>query len=170
MPAWDVCAQPGRIPLAHHRARLGPIADRALIAQRIEALAQQLRAGWRASSYRVALQADDFVWGSNAVALNQAIMLLQAYRLTGQRDDLSAAQIGARLRTGRNPIGDPFVTGYGAVTPQHPHHRPSQVDQVAAPVPGLLVGGAQPVQQDKKQCADGYPVGLAAKLSKTNDE
>jgi endoglucanase len=163
VPAWDDVRGLAWISLAHHRARLAPIADRVLIARRIETLAQQLRAGWRASSYRLAMQPDDFVWGSNAVALNQAIMLLQAYRLTGQRDNLRAAQSALDYVLGRNPTGYSYVTGYGALAPRHPHHRPSQADQVVAPVPGLLVGGAQAGQQDRKECADAYPSALPAK-------
>jgi endoglucanase len=31
----------------------------------------------------------------------------------------------------------------------HPHHRISEADKVAAPFPGMLVGGPNPGQQDK---------------------
>jgi len=61
---------------------------------------------------------------------------------------------------GRNPTGYSYVTGYGAMTPQHPHHRISNGDGVKAPVPGMLVGGPNPGQED--QCS-GYPSALAAK-------
>jgi len=30
----------------------------------------------------------------------------------------------------------------------HPHHRPSVSDNIAEPVPGMLVGGPNPAQQD----------------------
>ncbi len=50
---------------------------------------------------------------------------------------------------GRNPTGYSFVTGFGEKTPLHPHHRISQSDTVAAPVPGMLVGGPHAWQQDK---------------------
>lgn len=163
VPAWDDVRSLAWISLAQHRARLAPIADRALIARRIEQLAEQLRTAWRTSGYRVAMQAGDFVWGSNAVALNQAIMLLQAYRMDGRRDDLRAAQSALDYVLGRNPTGYSFVTGHGTLTPRHPHHRPSQADGIDAPVPGLLVGGAQPGQEDKKNCGDAYPSDLPAK-------
>jgi endoglucanase len=45
-----------------------------------------------------------------------------------------------------------FVTGFGTVSPLHPHHRPSEADGIAAPVPGWLVGGPNPGQQDRKGC------------------
>jgi hypothetical protein len=50
---------------------------------------------------------------------------------------------------GRNPTGYSYVTGYGAKTPQFPHHRPSSADGITEPVPGLLVGGPNPKQEDK---------------------
>jgi endoglucanase len=40
-----------------------------------------------------------------------------------------------------------------------PHHRPSSADTIAAPIPGLLVGGPNPSQQDR---CKGYPSNLPA--------
>ncbi|MES2152855.1 MAG: glycoside hydrolase family 9 protein [Pseudomonadota bacterium] len=163
VPTWDDVRSLAWISLAHHRRHLAPIADQGLIVRRIETLAASLRGAWRDSAYRVAMQTPDFVWGSNAVVLNQAMMLLQAYRIGGQPDDLRAAQSALDYVLGRNATGMSFVTGYGARTPQHPHHRPSQADGVAEPVPGLLVGGPQPGQQDKGQCGEGYQSALPAR-------
>ena len=56
-----------------------------------------------------------------------------------------------------------FVTGYGARSALHPHHRPSVADGIEAPVPGWLVGGPQPGQQDKKDCPAPYPSALPAR-------
>src|SRR5205823_1604009 len=61
---------------------------------------------------------------------------------------------------GRNATGYAFVTGFGTRSPMFPHHRPSQSDSVAAPVPGLLVGGPNPGQQDR---CEGYPSRLPAR-------
>nr|GFC47660.1 hypothetical protein [Tanacetum cinerariifolium] len=101
--------------------------------------------------------AADYVWGSNATAANQGIALVQAYRLTGDRKYLRAALTNLDYLLGRNATGYCFVTGCGTRSPQHPHHRLSEADGVAAPVPGLLVGGPNPGRQDK--CA--YPAALA---------
>jgi endoglucanase len=62
---------------------------------------------------------------------------------------------------GRNALGYSFVTGFGARPSMHPHHRPSQGDSVAAPVPGWVTGGPQPFQQDKAECPP-YPSTLPA--------
>ena len=161
VPAWDDVRGLAWMSLAHHRNRLGPGADRALIASRVDGLAARLAAEWRASGYRVAMKGADFVWGSNAVVLNGAMMLLQAYRLNGKRDYLDAAQSNLDFVLGRNPLGLSFVTGFGARTPQHPHHRPSLGDAVAAPVPGFVAGGPNPLQQDRAECPP-YPSSLPA--------
>ena len=161
VPAWDDVRALASISLAHHRARLTAAADQSLIAARIETLAATLRSQWKASAYRVAMLDADFVWGSNAVVLNQSMMLLQAFRLSGNADNLRAAQAGLDYVLGRNATGYSFVTGFGARPSLHPHHRPSQADQVEAPIPGFLTGGPQPNQQDKGECAP-YPSALPA--------
>jgi len=92
--------------------------------------------------------AADFVWGSNSVAANQGIALVVAYRLTGDRSYLRHALSNLDYLLGRNATGYSFVTGFGARTPLHPHHRPSEADGIDAPVPGLLVGGPNPGRQD----------------------
>ena len=90
----------------------------------------------------------DFVWGSNSTAANQGILLLYAYRISGKQDYLQAAADNADYLLGRNATGYCFVTGLGARSPMHPHHRVSVADGVTEPVPGLLVGGPNPARQD----------------------
>ncbi|WP_206514062.1 glycoside hydrolase family 9 protein, partial [Xanthomonas euvesicatoria] len=131
--------------------------DRARIAREITGLAQQLADTWQSSAWRLAMNDSDFVWGSNAGVLNRAMMLLQGYRLTQQRQFLDAAQSQLDYILGRNPLGLSFVTGIGKRTPMHIHHRPSEADGIEAPVPGWLVGGPQPGQQDAKECKVPYP-------------
>jgi len=160
-PAWDDVRGLAWMSLAHHRERLTPMADRKLIAARVDGLAERLAQEWRTSGYRVPMKASDFVWGSNAVMLNQAMMLLQGYRLNGKRDYLLASQSALDYVLGRNALGYSFVTGFGARPSLHPHHRPSQGDSVAAPVPGWVTGGPQPFQQDKAECPP-YPSTLPA--------
>ncbi|MDQ1922891.1 glycoside hydrolase family 9 protein [Massilia pseudoviolaceinigra] len=169
VPEWADVRGLAWISLAHHRKSLSAVADQSLIAARIDGLAAALTARWRASAYGVAMQGADFVWGSNAVALNQSMMLLQAYRLNGKRDYLDAAQAGLDYVLGRNATGYSFVTGFGARQVRQPHHRPSMADQVAAPVPGFLAGGPHAGQQDKGDCKAQYPSALPA-LSYIDDD
>jgi endoglucanase len=91
----------------------------------------------------------DFVWGSNAVAANQGILMIQAYRLTGLKKYMDAALTNLDYLLGRNATGYCFVTGYGSKSPMFPHHRPSEADGIVEPVPGLLAGGPNPGMQDR---------------------
>jgi endoglucanase len=169
VPGWGDVKGLAWVSLAQHRDRLTPRADKALIAERINALAAQLAGQWERSAYRVSMQAGDYVWGSNAVVLNQALMLIQGYRLTGQRQQLDAAQAALDHVLGRNLLGLSMVTGFGARSPLHPHHRPSMADGVAAPVPGFIVGGPNPGQQDRVHCKAPY-LSAAPALSYLDDD
>jgi len=95
----------------------------------------------------------EFVWGSNAIAANQGILLINAYRITKNKNYLNGALSNLDYLLGRNATNYCFVTGAGSRSPMHPHHRPSESDQIPEPVPGMLAGGPNSGQQD--HCA--YP-------------
>ncbi len=155
LPSWNSVATLGLYSLVDHRRELPRGADTAALAGRLLARARALAARAGTSAYGVGMaDAGDFVWGSNAVAANQGMLLVQAYRLTNDATFLRAALANLDYLLGRNATGYAFVTGYGAKSPRFPHHRPSAADTVAAPVPGLLVGGPNPGQQDR---CPGYP-------------
>lgn len=90
----------------------------------------------------------EFVWGSNAVAANQGILLIHAYYITRNKNYLNGALSNLDYLLGRNATNYCFVTGAGSRSPMHPHHRPSESDQITEPVPGMLAGGPNPGQQD----------------------
>ena len=95
----------------------------------------------------------DYTWGGNSVAANQGLLLVQAYLLTKNERYLYGAFSNIDYLLGRNATGYSFITGYGAKTPMHPHHRQSEADGILAPVPGFVVGGPNIGMQDS--CA--YP-------------
>jgi endoglucanase len=163
VPSWGDVRGLAWVSLAHHRNQLTPAADQQLIAKRIESLAMSLHTAWSASPYKTSMQKGDFVWGSNSGALNQALMLVQAYRLNGKREYLDVAQSQLDYVLGRNATDTSFVTGFGEKSTLHPHHRPSEADGVAEPIPGFIAGGPQPGQQDKSDCRVAYPSNVAAK-------
>jgi endoglucanase len=99
----------------------------------------------------------DFVWGSNAVAANQGILLLNAYKISDDKKYMDQALANLDYILGRNATGYSFLTGYGDKTPMHIHHRPSEADGISDPVPGLLAGGPNPGMQDKCQYASSVP-------------
>jgi endoglucanase len=91
----------------------------------------------------------DFIWGSNAVAMNQSMVLVNAYLITKDKKYIDNALTNLDYVLGRNATGYCFVTGIGSKSTMHPHHRPSIADGVDEPVPGLLAGGPNPGMQDK---------------------
>ena len=117
---------------------------------RLIAFADSLISGVNNNAYQTVMSnsAKNFGWGSNSVAANQGIALIQAYLLTHNSKYLTDALDNLDYLLGRNGTGYSYVTGYGSETPMHPHHRPSVSDGITKPIPGLLVGGPNPGMQD----------------------
>jgi len=113
---------------------------------------------YRGSAYKVAISESDFVWGSNGDVLNNGIILMQGYRLTGNVKYREAAMSTVDYVLGKNATGYSFVTGYGDKTPKNIHHRPSVADQTDVPIPGFIAGGPHKGQQDRCE----YPSKLPA--------
>ncbi len=91
---------------------------------------------------------EDFIWGSNSVAANQGIVLINAYLLTRDKKYMDYALTNLDYLLGRNATGYCFITGMGSFSTRHPHHRPSEADGIPEPVPGLLAAGPNPGMQD----------------------
>ncbi len=155
IPSWAQVKTLGYYSLLRNRYKLPP-AGKALaqdISNGLIGLADSLVRVANANAYQTVITASkkNFVWGSNSVAANQGIALIQAYRLTNKKQYLSAALSNLDYLLGRNATGYSYVTGYGYKTPMHPHHRLSVADGVIDPVPGLLAGGPNPGMQDHIQ-------------------
>ncbi|MBD1364279.1 glycoside hydrolase family 9 protein [Mucilaginibacter sp. ZT4R22] len=99
----------------------------------------------------------NFNWGSNSNAANQGILLIKAYKLSGNKKYLENALANLDYILGRNGTGYSYVTGFGSKPVMHPHHRPSVADGIEDPVPGLLSGGPNPGMQDKIQVPSLFP-------------
>ncbi|REL24952.1 T9SS C-terminal target domain-containing protein [Rhodohalobacter sp. SW132] len=160
-PSWQYVRPLAWISLAHHLEDLTNAANPEIITGRITHQAGQLRSEYESSAYRISMGQESwhFLWGSNAMALNHSVLLIQAYRLTMDESYLDAAQSNLDYILGRNATGYSFVTGYGSRTPMDPHHRQSSADNNTDPVPGMVVGGPHDGQQDN--CS--YPSNLPAK-------
>ena len=81
----------------------------------------------------------DYPWGSNMTVANHGILLDAAGRLTGDESCIRCAKQNLDYLLGANPTGYCYVTGHGTLSPEHPHHRPSQAAGTA--MKGMLVGG-----------------------------
>lgn len=95
----------------------------------------------------VRLSLEKFDWGSNSSVANEAMLKLVAAKAAPER---AAAMRASALNDvhylfGRNGVGYCFLTGVGARSPMHIHHRPSAADGIDEPVPGFLAGGPNTV-------------------------
>lgn len=103
------------------------------------------------SGYGVAMEPEDYVWGSNMVVLNRAMLLLLA-ALTKETvqestlDDAKARYEKTALSQlhyllGTNAVDYSYVTGHGEHAYSHPHNRPTECDGIEQPMPGWVSGG-----------------------------
>jgi endoglucanase len=152
LPTWNKVRLLGYYTLARYNNNLTGTAkkDFSILKAHLTKAADQLTEGVNSSAYMTVVGRSyrSFVWGSNSVAANQGILLIQAYMLTKNRKYLNFALTNLDYILGRNATGYSFVTGYGHKTPMFPHHRLSEADRISDPVPGLMVGGPNPGQQD----------------------
>lgn len=98
--------------------------------------------------FNVTLNPGEYNWGSNSAVLNNAILLILGYELTGDFEYLQAAQYQLNYCLGTNFHNISFVTGVGTEFPMHIHHRPSAADGISEPVPGYIAGGPNQYLQD----------------------
>lgn len=150
LPSWSQVECLGIFSLLRHRRELPlqPYLDR--LQDRLLRFGRSLIKGYSLRAFRTVMGArpQDFVWGSNAVAANEGWVLLECYRYSREPAFWYGALSNLDYLLGRNATGYCFVTGFGWKSPLHPHHRPSVAERMNPPVPGFLVGGPNPGQQD----------------------
>ena len=93
------------------------------------------------NAFGVTLNPGEYTWGSNSSILNNAVILIYGFEQTGSNNFRTAALDQLNYILGANGTAYCFVTGIGHKKVMHPHHRPSQADGIAEPIPGLLAGG-----------------------------
>jgi endoglucanase len=141
-PGWATVYSLGLISLIHNQDLITSSLKLEQVKTKIINYANTSYNAFNSSAYKV--PEIGFGWGSNGGVTNSAMMALQAYYLTGDKKykDFVVASLDYLL--GRNPTKYSYVTGFGTKTPMHVHDRKSESDGVAAPIPGMLVGGANP--------------------------
>lgn len=145
-PSWQHVSVLPLISLSNYQSADTELAAKA-VARLIE-LADRYVEQYQESVFKVAMTESDFVWGSNSVALNQAMVLAQAFKATGDDKYRAAAESSIDYVLGQNPLAFSFVTGTGEGSAKFPHHRASAADNIDEPIPGMIVGGPQPGKQD----------------------
>ena len=161
VPTWSNVRLLGYYTLIRNAGSLGDKAPKQLpeLQQKLLAFADELISGADDNAYETVMNksARNFNWGSNSIAANEGVALIQAYKLSGNKKYLRYALSNLDYILGRNGTGYSYITGYGSKTPMHPHHRPSKSDGLVEPVPGLLVGGPNPGMQDHIQVPSVVP-------------
>lgn len=88
--------------------------------------------------YKISI-GENYVWGSNMSVANNAMLLYLADSISHDDKYINSATDHLHYLLGRNPVSICYVTGFGTVSPENPHHRPSQA--AGSAVTGMLVGG-----------------------------
>lgn len=150
VPAWPNVNTLALISLNHFRIQVAAFVDTSAVKSMLLSLANDLSSAAGNSAYAVPMggSQNQFVWGSNSVAANQGLVLIQAFLATGDSSYLQPAMDNLDYLLGRNGTGYCYVTGFGDKPPLHIHHRQSEADIIPDPVPGLLAGGPNPGRQD----------------------
>jgi endoglucanase len=160
VPTWSNVRTLGYYSLT--RSGWKPLSSLQIVSQIKDGIinfADLLVAGADSNAYQTVMTKSktNFNWGSNSNAANQGIVLIKAYRLSGNKKYLENALANLDYILGRNGAGYSYVTGFGSKQVMHPHHRPSVSDGIEDPVPGLLSGGPNPGMQDKIQVPSLFP-------------
>ncbi|WP_304225218.1 glycoside hydrolase family 9 protein [Gracilinema caldarium] len=148
--SWADTAALGSITLAIAETSLSKT-ERDRIRNQIVQTAARYEAIQAASGFGIPMDASGFVWGSNSVTLNNAIIMALAYDISGDPRYLAAVSRTMDYILGYNGLRKSFVSGYGTDSLTHPHHRVWANDPAAGyppPPPGALCGGPNAQIQD----------------------
>ncbi|MBP5151361.1 MAG: glycoside hydrolase family 9 protein [Lachnospiraceae bacterium] len=92
----------------------------------------------------------DFIWGSNMELLKYLMVLTLVYKDTGRAEYRKAVSAGLDYLLGNNSMDVSYVTGNGEKAFKNPHLRPTAVDDIEEPWPGLVSGGPNVGLQDER--------------------
>ncbi len=102
------------------------------------------------NGFYLCMEKKDFIWGSN-MELGKYLMILSvAFALEGKEKYRTAIENGFDYLLGCNSMDVSYVTGNGEHAYKNPHLRPTAVDGIEEPWPGLVSGGPNIGLQDEK--------------------
>lgn len=111
------------------------------------------------------IEVTGYEWGSNSFVANNAIVMAYAYDATKNVDYIDGASIAMDYILGRNGNDFSYVSGYGDVTLQWPHHRlwANGIDPDFPKAPaGVMSGGPGAGMQDPYVGGLGFKRGTLA--------
>jgi endoglucanase len=93
----------------------------------------------------------NYVWGSNSVTTNNAVIIASAYDVSFRREYRDAVLESMDYLLGRNGLNQSFISGYGEQASHNQHHRTwahSLDPRLPSPPPGSEAGGPNSGLQD----------------------
>lgn len=112
--------------------------------------ADRLRMTASKNGFNLCMSKADFIWGSNMELLKYLMILSIADRVDGTGKNRDLILSGVDYLLGMNSMDTSYVTGHGEHAYKHPHLRPTAVDGIEDPWPGLVSGGPNMGLQDAR--------------------
>ena len=161
LPSWNQVSWLGYYSLLRHQDKISLLPQEWMAMLKINLLsaAREHSEGTEETAFKSPIETDakNFIWGSNAVAANQGILFIYAYKQSNEHMFLERAFDNLDYILGKNATGYSYVTGFGSKPPLHPHHRLAASRPDLPPLPGFIVGGPNPKQQDGCTYASSFP-------------
>lgn len=161
LPSWNQVSWLGYYSLLRHQDNITLLPQEWMAMLKINLLssAREQIEGTEATAFKSPIETNtqNFIWGSNAIAANQGILFLYAFKQSNEHIFLERALDNLDYILGRNATGYSYVTGFGSKTPLYPHHRLATSRPDLPPLPGFIVGGPNPRQQDGCNYSSSFP-------------
>lgn len=110
--------------------------------------AEKLASTSDSCGYGAAMEASDYIWGSNHVLLKYGMIFVIADMIEQNHRFRVYAQRQIHYLLGVNATGYSYVSGTGEFSIQHPHLRPAFADGITECIPGMVSGGPNRGLQD----------------------
>lgn len=103
--------------------------------------AEELKKKADKCGYGIAMESDDYCWGSNMGLMAKAMIFAIADILSGDHTCRGYAGRHLHCLLGANALGTSYVTGVGEFRCNYPHLRPAFADGIEECIPGMVAGG-----------------------------
>ena len=112
--------------------------------------AERLCNNGKRNGFGLCMDKKDFIWGSNMELLKYLMVLTVADDISPREEYKKAIDAGIDYILGCNSMDTSYVTGNGEKAYKNPHLRPTAVDNIDEPWPGLVSGGPNVGLQDER--------------------
>ena len=102
------------------------------------------------NGFNLCMAKEDFIWGSNMELLKYMMVLSVANTMSFKQEYYNAITSGLDYILGCNSMDISYVTGNGEKAFKNPHLRPTAVDDIEEPWPGLVSGGPNSGLHDER--------------------